>query len=155
MGPWLNIGFIDPQTEESLAYRHTMSTTFVSLLRVIRVVRIVPLFNVYVSLRQMCNSKSVVHMKSVVQKHESRAGASHYIPQCLWDVITCPCPWCLLLAQQSYVLCGVWFAIIFHCMYWMTIGRPWFHWYQWIQRHCFSLQCTYRWMHLFHMNERF
>ena len=35
------------------------------------------------------------------QKQVSRAGTSNYIPQYLWDVITCPCPWYLLLAQHS------------------------------------------------------
>ena len=36
----------------------------------------------------------------------SRAEASNYIPQILWDVITCPCPWYMLLAQHSsYELC--------------------------------------------------
>ena len=34
------------------------------------------------------------------QKQVSRAGTSNYIPQILWDVFTCPCPWCLLLAQH-------------------------------------------------------
>ena len=29
----------------------------------------------------------------------SRAGTSNYIPQILWDVITCPCPWYLLLTH--------------------------------------------------------
>ena len=32
-----------------------------------------------------------------------RAGISNYIPQYLWDVITFPCPWYLLLAQHSYI----------------------------------------------------
>ena len=35
------------------------------------------------------------------QKQISRAQTSNYIPQKLWDVITCPCPWYLLLAQHS------------------------------------------------------
>ena len=35
------------------------------------------------------------------QEQVSRAGSSNYIPQYLWDVITYPCPWCLLLAQHS------------------------------------------------------
>ena len=35
------------------------------------------------------------------QKQVPRAGTSNYIPQILWDVITCPCPWYLLLAQHS------------------------------------------------------
>ena len=35
------------------------------------------------------------------QKQVSRAGRSNYIPQYLWNVIICPCPWYLLLAQHS------------------------------------------------------
>ena len=34
------------------------------------------------------------------QKQVSRAGTSNYIPQYLWDVITCPCSWHLLLAPK-------------------------------------------------------
>ena len=42
----------------------------------------------------------------VCQKQVSRAGTSNYIPQHLWDVITCLCPWYLLLEHQSwYMLC--------------------------------------------------
>ena len=37
----------------------------------------------------------------VCQKQLSRAGASNYIPQILWDVITCPCLRYLHLAHQS------------------------------------------------------
>ena len=37
----------------------------------------------------------------VCQKQVSRAGTSNYIPQKLWDVITYPCPWYLLLAYKS------------------------------------------------------
>ena len=32
----------------------------------------------------------------------ARAGRSKYIPQILWDVITYPCPWCLILTQHSW-----------------------------------------------------
>ena len=35
------------------------------------------------------------------QKQISRAGTSNYIPQYLWDVITCPGPWYLLLPQLT------------------------------------------------------
>ena len=35
------------------------------------------------------------------QKQVSRAGTSNYIIPYLWDVITCPCPWYLLLTQNS------------------------------------------------------
>ena len=34
------------------------------------------------------------------QKQVSRAWISNYIPQNLWDVITFPCPWYLLLAKH-------------------------------------------------------
>ena len=37
------------------------------------------------------------------QKQISRTGTSNYIPQYLWDVITCPCPWYLPLVQHSYI----------------------------------------------------
>ena len=30
----------------------------------------------------------------------SRTGTSNYIPQILWDVITCPFPWCLLVVPH-------------------------------------------------------
>ena len=36
----------------------------------------------------------------VFQNPVSRAGTSNYIPQYLWDVITCPCPRYLLLPHQ-------------------------------------------------------
>ena len=43
-----------------------------------------------------------MHMWWIVcQKQVSRAGTSNYIPQILWDVITCPCPWYLPLAHTS------------------------------------------------------
>ena len=35
------------------------------------------------------------------QKQVSRAGSSNYIPQHLWDVITCCCPWYILPSQHS------------------------------------------------------
>ena len=34
-------------------------------------------------------------------KQISRAWTSNYIPQILWDVITCPCPWYLHLTHTS------------------------------------------------------
>ena len=34
----------------------------------------------------------------------ARTGASNYIPQYLWDVITCPCPWYLLLTHTSSIM---------------------------------------------------
>ena len=38
------------------------------------------------------------------QKQVSRAGTSNYIPQYLWDVIFCPYPKYLLLAQHSWYI---------------------------------------------------
>ena len=38
------------------------------------------------------------------QRQVSRAGTSNYIPQYLWDVITCSCPWHLLQANNSTYL---------------------------------------------------
>ena len=48
-------------------------------------------------------------------KKVSRARTSNYIPQILWDVITCPCPWYMLLAQHS-IFHGV------YCRYWWFCG---------------------------------
>ena len=39
----------------------------------------------------------------VCQKQVSRAGTSNYIPQYLWDVITCPCPWYFILVHKSSI----------------------------------------------------
>ena len=41
------------------------------------------------------------------QKLVSRAGTSNYIPHFLWDVITCPCPWYLLLAQHPWFIVAI------------------------------------------------
>ena len=38
------------------------------------------------------------------QKLISKAGTRNYIPQDLWDVITCPCLWYLLLAQHFWIM---------------------------------------------------
>ena len=47
-----------------------------------------------------CNTG--VYMRSVVSEPGLRAGTINYIPRYLWDIITCPCPWCLVLAKHSY-----------------------------------------------------
>ena len=36
------------------------------------------------------------------QKQVSRPGTSNYIPQYLWDVIACSCPWYPLLVQYTW-----------------------------------------------------
>ena len=52
--------------------------------------------------RKMFPFDDVIMVSGVLcQKQVPRAGTSNYIPQILWDVITFPCPWYLLLAQQS------------------------------------------------------
>ena len=44
------------------------------------------------------------------------AGISNYIPQILWDVITCPSPWYLLLAHRSsYVYVLLYMKNTFQC----------------------------------------
>ena len=45
--------------------------------------------------------KSPFEWGILYQKRVSWAGTSNYAPQILWDVITCPCPWYLLLAHTS------------------------------------------------------
>ena len=40
----------------------------------------------------------------VCWKQLPSAGISNYIPQALWDVITCPCSWYLLLAHRSSII---------------------------------------------------
>ena len=42
----------------------------------------------------------LIMARVLCQNQISRAGTSNYIPQILWDVITCPCP-CLPLFQHS------------------------------------------------------
>ena len=53
-----------------------------------------------------CNSRDVPYIWGrVCQEHISTVGTSNCITQYLCHVITCPCPWCLLLAHMSiYVL---------------------------------------------------
>ena len=53
------------------------------------------------------------------QKQVSRAGTSNYIPQILWDVITCSCPWYLHLTQHSWILITYPHGIC-------TVGSRWF-----------------------------
>ena len=45
------------------------------------------------------------------QKRVSRTGTSNYIPHRPWDVIFCPCPWYLLLAQHSQYLTTMWIHV--------------------------------------------
>ena len=59
--------------------------------------------------------KHVIEVWGVLsQKQVSRAGKSNYIPHELWDVITCPWPWYLLLAQQSQYLLWIFWKKIDH-----------------------------------------
>ena len=45
--------------------------------------------------------KSAYEWRLACQKRVSRVWTSNYIPQYLWDVITCLCPWYLLLSHNS------------------------------------------------------
>ena len=48
------------------------------------------------------NQNDVMTLKG----HVSRTGWVYYIPQIVWNVITCPFPWCVLPAHKSlYVMC--------------------------------------------------
>ena len=49
------------------------------------------------------------HIRVLCQEQVSRAGTSNYIPQYLWDIITCPYPQYLLLVQHSWY--GPWTAV--------------------------------------------
>ena len=48
-----------------------------------------------------CLAKSRMFLGVLCQKQVSSAGTSNYILQYLCGVVTCPCPWYLLLAQHS------------------------------------------------------
>ena len=50
---------------------------------------------------ELPTGESTLKWGLVCQKQVSRAWTSNYIPQYLWDVITCPCPWSLILAHTS------------------------------------------------------
>ena len=47
------------------------------------------------------NIVQILNWGVLCQEQVSRAGTSNYIPQYLWDVITCPSPWYLLQTQHS------------------------------------------------------
>ena len=52
----------------------------------------------------------------VCQKQLSGAWTRNYIPQYLWDVITCPHPWYLFLAHESsYKLIYEIFSLLYRC----------------------------------------
>ena len=71
--------------------------------------------------------RSLMHIWGVLyQKQVSRAGTSNYIPQYLWDVITCPCPWYLLHTEHfSYVFTGLKELIINHGIWVWNIMESW------------------------------
>ena len=43
----------------------------------------------------------------VCKKQVSKAETNNYIPQIVWDVITCPCPWYLLLYSYVVLVCSL------------------------------------------------
>ena len=50
---------------------------------------------------QWNTTASSKHRRIIEEKHVSGAGANDYISQYLWDVITCPRPWYLLLTHNK------------------------------------------------------
>ena len=57
---------------------------------------------IYVSLNAYWFNYMCIYVyKDLLEKQVSRTGTSNYIPQILWDVITCPRPWYLLVAHRS------------------------------------------------------
>ena len=80
-------------------------------------------------------SQKIPTLPSWYQKQVSRTGTSNYILQILWDAITCPCHWYLLLAQQSLIVSGtkkihshIDLHIVFacHCIL-KYVDRSWSH----------------------------
>ena len=49
-------------------------------------------------------NRSVFHNFEQLRSVVPEAGTSNYIPQYLWDVITCLCPWYLLLVQHCSII---------------------------------------------------
>ena len=72
-----------PQVTSNLASRHSSFS------------------RLYAAAWSFCLASSYVILGVLSQKQISRAGTSNYTPQILWDVITWPCPWYLLLIQHS------------------------------------------------------
>ena len=72
-----------------------------------------------VSLTELLGVHNMSHeIWSVVPEHVSRARTSKYILQYVWDVITCSCPWYVLLTQHSctqFYFCG---GVILSVMCW-------------------------------------
>ena len=49
-----------------------------------------------------------INLGRVCHEQVSRAGTNNYTPQYVWGVITCPCPWYLLLANASSINFSLW-----------------------------------------------
>ena len=79
------------QSDNSLAPEWHQTITWIIISK-IRVLPSVPFDGVVAA------NESMMKPEMLHQKLPSSAGISNYIPQILWDVITCPCPWYLLLA---------------------------------------------------------
>ena len=58
------------------------------------------------------HAESVCASGVLYQKQVSRVETSNYIPQYMWDIITCPCPWYLLLTQHPWYLWDLLYSII-------------------------------------------
>ena len=61
----------------------------------------VVLTHFYLTVCQHATVQSLWKSGVLCQEQISRTGTSNYIPHILWDVITCPCTWYLLLTEYS------------------------------------------------------
>ena len=104
---------------------HGMSQSILFMLNFVRFIclteRVCQLFfcdnNNNFTMLKPCALVLVLHMPVVAKKwgvlcqeQVSKAGTSNYIPKYLGDVISCPWPWYLLLAQPSWNV-SVYFAL--------------------------------------------
>ena len=51
----------------------------------------------------VCCRRAAAHMGTCVPEADIKGGTSNHIPQYMWDVITCPCHWYLLLARNPHI----------------------------------------------------
>ena len=89
---------------------------------------------VWLALAELTKSRNINNCDPCIwrlawQKQVARAGTSNYIPQYLWDVITCPCPRYLLLVHMSSYRCTssqeIWTSFRLWCIL-LWRGYDWF-----------------------------
>ena len=123
--PWLlespiwqcDQNFVQPTNKENISYRNVflslMSIFNIGTIFVIPFLRIIHLplpqtwqyHSIFSPILQIQAYKYYLFKYLIwgglCQKNVSKARTSNYLPRYLWYVISCPCPWYLLLAQQS------------------------------------------------------